>query len=128
VTIRRIPLTFFGMPLGLLGLGDVWVTVADEGGAAHVVGFVLLLLAAVVWIIVSLAYLRAAVTLRSLVDDLRDPVAAPFASLVVIVPMVLGAEGLYPLNHPVGRAAGRLPHAHRPPWWVVYWSVDVPTC
>lgn len=105
MTIRRIPLTFFGMPLGLVGLGDVWVTAADEGSAPHVVGSVLFMLAALVWIIVSLAYLRAAVTLRSLLDDLRDPVAAPFASLVVIVPMVLGAEGLYPLNHPVGRAA-----------------------
>jgi tellurite resistance protein len=105
VTIRRIPLTFFSMPFGLVGLGDVWVTVADEGGAPHVVGSVLFLLAALVWILVSLAYLRAAVTTRSLLDDLRDPVAAPFASLVVIVPMVLGAEGLYPLTHLVGRAA-----------------------
>lgn len=105
VTIRRVPLHFFVMPFGLLGLGDVWVTVADEGGAPHVVSSVLFMLAALVWIIVSLAFLRAAVTMRSLLDDLRDPVDAPFASLVVIVPMVLGGEGLYPLNHLVGRAA-----------------------
>jgi tellurite resistance protein len=38
-----------------------------------------------------------------LVRDLTDPIAAPFASLAVITPMLLAAEGLYPHAPGAGR-------------------------
>jgi tellurite resistance protein len=38
----------------------------------------------------------------SLAKELADPIAAPFASLAVITPMLAAADALYPLNHTVG--------------------------
>ena len=53
-----------------------------------------------VWLIVLAGYLRYALSGPSaLLRDLLDPAAAPFASLIVITPMLLAAEGLY-LPHP----------------------------
>jgi tellurite resistance protein len=37
-----------------------------------------------------------------LADELVDPIAAPFASLAIIVPMLASADALYPLNHTAG--------------------------
>jgi tellurite resistance protein len=49
-------------------------------------------------------YLRYVLSDRTaLVRDLTDPVAAPFASLAVITPMLLAAEGLYPHAPGAGR-------------------------
>jgi tellurite resistance protein len=58
----------------------------------------------VAWLIVLVGYLRYILSDRSaLVRDLLDPVAAPFASLAVITPMLLAAEGLYPHAPGAGR-------------------------
>ena len=49
-------------------------------------------------------YLRYAVVTASLMRDLVDPVAAPFAALATVTPMLLAAEGLYPHAPSAGRA------------------------
>ncbi|MDH6589929.1 tellurite resistance protein [Streptomyces sp. SAI-133] len=93
---RPIPLNFFGMPFGLLGVASTWLTAANYQRAPRAVGEALLLLAAAVWLLITIAYFARAVRLRSLVKDLTDPVAGPFASLCLITPMVIAAYGLYP--------------------------------
>jgi tellurite resistance protein len=90
MTAARVPLIFFGMPFGLAGLGVTWLTMADFGRVPQAVGDILLAAAAVAWLFVLVGYLRYILSVRSaLVRDLLDPVAAPFASLALITPMLL---------------------------------------
>lgn len=97
MTVARVPLNFFGMPFGLASLGVTWLTMADYGRVPQAVDDILLAAAAVAWLIVLAGYLRYILSVRSaLVRDLLDPVAAPFASLALITPMLLAADGLYP--------------------------------
>jgi tellurite resistance protein len=105
VTAARIPLNFFGMPFGLAGIGVTWLTMADFDRVPQAVGDILLAVAAVAWLIVLAGYLRYIVSdgRSALVRDLLDPVAAPFASLALITPMLLAAEGLYPHAPGTGR-------------------------
>jgi tellurite resistance protein len=77
---------------------------ADYGRVPQAVGDILLAAAAVAWLIVLAGYLRYILSVRSaLVRDLLDPVAAPFASLALITPMLLAANGLYPHAPGAGR-------------------------
>ncbi|MBL0885281.1 hypothetical protein [Myceligenerans indicum] len=103
MTARSIPLNLFGIPFGLTGLAGAWLAVAHQGHAWPGVGAILLLLAALTWLLVTGSYLRYALAARSIVSDLVDPVRAPFASLFTIVPMVLAADGLYPRAPTAGR-------------------------
>jgi tellurite resistance protein len=93
----KIPLNFFGIPFGLSGLGEFWAFVARFHDAPRAVSDVILLVSAATWLLVVLAYLSHVVnepaTFRT---DLLDPVAAPFASLAVITPILLSAVGLFP--------------------------------
>lgn len=100
----RIPLNFFGMPFGLAGLAGTWLTMGEHGSVPVAVGNTLLGLAAVVWTVLVLAYLRHLSTERGAIKrDLFDPVAAPFASLILITPMLLAAEGVFPHAEQTGR-------------------------
>jgi tellurite resistance protein len=104
MTAARVPLTFFGMPFGLAGLGVTWLTMADYGRVPQAVGDILLAAAAVAWLVVLAGYLHYILSVRSaLVRDLLDPVAAPFASLALITPMLLAANGLHPHAPGAGR-------------------------
>jgi tellurite resistance protein len=104
MTATRVPLNFFGIPLGLAGLAETWLTMADYGRAPEAPGQVLLAISALVWLTVLGGYLRYVLSDRpALVRDLTDPIAGPFASLAVITPMLLAAGGLYPLAPGAGR-------------------------
>jgi tellurite resistance protein len=95
MTAPRVPLNFFGMPFGLAGLAVTWLTMADDRRAPQAVGDALLAVALVAWLLVLVGYLRYVLSVRSaLVRDLLDPVAAPFASLALITPMLLAVDGV----------------------------------
>jgi tellurite resistance protein len=101
--VRRIPLNFLSIPFGLLGLADCWLAAAAFGLAPIAIGRVLVAVAIIVWVVVGYALLRGmrahGVTLSA---ELEDPIAGPFGSLAVIVPMLAAADGLYPLSHTAG--------------------------
>jgi tellurite resistance protein len=98
-------LNFFGMPFGLAGLGEVWSVAADTGLVPKVVGDALLALAALGWLVVLAAYLRYVGSKRGAFQaDVLDPVAGPFASLAVIVPLLLAELGIAPHAPTAGRA------------------------
>jgi tellurite resistance protein len=102
-TARRIPLNFFSMPFGLLGLADCWLVAASFGLAPVAIGRVLVAVAVIVWVVVGCAQLRGMRAQRiTLGTQLADPIAGPFASLAVIVPMLAAADALYPLSHATG--------------------------
>jgi tellurite resistance protein len=93
------------MPFGLAGLAGCWLAQADDGQAPVAVGDVLLGLSAAVWLVLVSAYLLHARSDHGRVGaDLLDPVASPFASLIVVAPILLGAEGVYPHAATLGRA------------------------
>lgn len=103
MTKRPIPLNLFGIPFGLVGLADAWLTAAGAGRVPRGVGDALLILSAAVWVVVTVAYLNHALRNRALVRDLTDQAAGPFASLCVIVPMVIAANGLHAHAATAGR-------------------------
>ncbi|RLP91274.1 TDT family transporter [Micromonospora sp. CV4] len=99
----RVPPTVFGIPFGLAGLAGSWGVAAGKGNAPTWVGDALLALAAVVWLAATAGYVAYTLSVRrALVADLLDPALAPFASLAVITPMPLAAQGLAP--HHLGAA------------------------
>jgi tellurite resistance protein len=97
-TTTCVPLNLFGIPFGLVGLAGSWQVAAQVAGAPAGVGTALPVLAAAAWVVVTGLYVwrgRPA-------TDLLDPVAAPFASLAVIVPMVLAVQGVHPFAPALG--------------------------
>jgi tellurite resistance protein len=100
----RIPLNFFGMAFGTAGLAGTWATAAHQGMVSSAVGDVLTAVAAVVWVVTLLLYLRYVLSVRgAFAADLLDAVAGPFAALILITPMMLAAQGIAPHAHDLGR-------------------------
>jgi tellurite resistance protein len=101
VTTPKIPLNLFGIPFGLAGLGEAWTALAGERHAPALIGEVIMVVAAAAWLAVVAAYLSHLITAArparvSFSADLLDPIASPFASLALIVPVLLASDGLYP--------------------------------
>jgi tellurite resistance protein len=100
----RVPLNLFGIAFGLLGLADCWLVAATFRLAPVAVGDALTGIATVVWAVTLAAYGWSVVSRPGgVVIDFTDPVAGPFGSLIVIVPMLAAADGLYPYATEVGR-------------------------
>ena len=102
---RLIPLTFFGIPFGLLGLADSWLVAASFGLAPVAIGRVLVAIAVLAWVVVGSAHLRGIASSPrqlSFGAELADPVAGPFVALVVLTPMLAAADALYPYSHTAG--------------------------
>jgi tellurite resistance protein len=93
----KIPLNFFGIPFGLAGLGEAWEMSAHQHHSPELIAEIILTISALAWLAVLGAYLRhLAADPAVLGRDLLDPIAAPFASLALITPMLLASAGLYP--------------------------------
>lgn len=104
MSVRRVPLNLFAIPFGIAGLGGTWLAVASFGRAPAGIGDGLLVASAAVWLVLLAAYLRyVGRDVSRVVQDLTDPVLAPFAALPVIVPMLIAADGVYPHAHSTGR-------------------------
>jgi tellurite resistance protein len=103
MTARKIPPNTFGIPFGIAGLAGCWLT-RSATGATHDIGNALLILAAALWLVITLAYTAYAVGHRgTIAADLRDRVAGPFMALALIAPMLLAAEGLHPQAATAGK-------------------------
>jgi tellurite resistance protein len=95
--VQRIPPGFFGMPLGLSGLAALWAYAGTSFGGPAAVGDVLGILAAAVWIGLTVAYLRQGP--RRILADARDTIAGPFLAAPVMSAYVLAA-GVLELHAP----------------------------
>jgi len=108
MTTPKIPLGLLGVPFGLAGLAEAWTALGSERHAPVLVGEVILLISAASWLAVVAAYLSHQVTSApprwaTVRGDLLDPIAAPFASLAFIVPILLASDGLFPHAAASGR-------------------------
>jgi tellurite resistance protein len=61
MTQKLIPASFFGMVLGLSGLGQAWRIAAQLWQLPHLIGECLLLLAGLVWAVLLLGYIWQAI-------------------------------------------------------------------
>lgn len=96
----RVSPNFFAMSFGLAGLAEVWRAAEAPLGTSSLIPDAINVLAAVVWILLGVGYLRQG--RRRLLADLRDPVMAPFVSVLVITGMLL-ASALSAFAFGVGR-------------------------
>lgn len=85
----RIPPNFFGISFGLAGLAEVWHAAEAPLGTSSVFSDALNVLAAVVWLLLTVGYLAQGP--RRLIADLRNPMLAPFVSVSAITGMLLAA-------------------------------------
>ncbi|GGK00172.1 dicarboxylate transporter/tellurite-resistance protein TehA [Streptomyces camponoticapitis] len=101
---EKIPLNIFSIPFGLAGLAGCWVTASEQNHVPVWVGNMILIITAIVWLLAVAAYLRYALSGPGrLMADLTDNIAGPFASLAVITPMLLAAQGLFPYAPTAGK-------------------------
>jgi tellurite resistance protein len=99
--VVQIPPNTASVAFGLAGLSGVWRAAAALISVPIAVANVILIIAAVVWLLQAFGYLAQGP--RTVVRDWQDPVLSPFLALIVITPMLLGAG----LSH-VALAAGRV--------------------
>ncbi|MBV8997608.1 MAG: hypothetical protein JO304_01015, partial [Solirubrobacterales bacterium] len=87
----------FSIPFGITGLATAWAYAAHRGLATPIVCDVLCLIAAMAWLAVLSAFLRAVSWRpRAATGDLADPVLGPFGSIALIVPLLLTVDALLP--------------------------------
>src|SRR5919206_5246239 len=84
-----VPATFFGMVLGLGGLGNGWRAAARVWGAPAFVGEALSLAAALVWLVWMALYVLKWATSRELaLAEFRHPIQAFFIALVPVATLI----------------------------------------
>jgi tellurite resistance protein len=80
----------FGISFSLSGVAQAWTTATDLMGVPAWPSDVLWVLAAAVWLVSVAGYLWRVIAGRRLRAEFVNPTFAPFLSLAVIVPMLLG--------------------------------------
>jgi tellurite resistance protein len=102
--LSAAPPNFFAIPFGLAGLAVVWRAMDAYHGAPRIIGDLLFLAAALVWLVLLYGMvLRARGGLKAFFALISDPVLSPFCSLPPIVGMLL-AIGLEPHAEGVAKA------------------------
>lgn len=90
-----VPAAFFGIVLGLAGLGGIWRSAARLWGMPPVIGEIVMLAAALVWLAVAVLYgakwLRAADAARA---EAGHPVQCCFIGLAGLATMLVGLGAL----------------------------------
>jgi tellurite resistance protein len=93
MAVARIPPNFFGIAFGLSGLAAAWLYASTAFGAPAAVGNTVAVLAAAIWVLLTLAYLRQGP--GRILADTRDAALGPFLAVPVLAALVLG-EALAP--------------------------------
>jgi len=84
-----VPATFFGMVLGLGGLGNGWRAAARVWGAPASIGEILSLVAALVWLVWMILYILKWATSRDeALAEFRHPIQAFFTALVPVATLI----------------------------------------
>ena len=86
----RVAANLFGIPLGLCGLAQCWTTASNLDIARRWPADILWALAAVVWAVIAIAYVRSHHRSADLAEDLADPKFGPFVPVSTIALMLIG--------------------------------------
>ncbi|ALB64889.1 Tellurite resistance protein TehA [Cronobacter condimenti 1330] len=99
-TVLNLPAGYYGMVLGIIGMGLAWRYASTIWPVSPVIGNSLVLLAMVVWLLLSMAFIYRAVTFwQSVAAELRHPVQSSFISLFPATTMLV-AIGMTPWCRP----------------------------
>ena len=95
-TLHRVPASFFGMVLGVFGLGSAWRYGASIGLVPHWVGEAGVLAGCAVWVVLAAIYAyRVATAWDGVVAECRNPATFSFVSLLP-AGAILVSVGLHP--------------------------------
>ncbi len=97
--IAHVPASLFGIVLGLAGLGNAWRIAHRVWGLPSSVGEVLLLVAAITWLLLlSLFALKWLLFRTEAISELEHPVQSTYVSLIGIATNLI-AIGIHPYTH-----------------------------
>jgi tellurite resistance protein len=100
----QMPASFFGMVLGLVGLGNCWRSASQLWGAPGWVGEIIMLIAVLTWALLLLAYTGKWIWARpEAVAEFHHPIQCCFIGLVPVSTMLI-ALAVAPYSHTVGQA------------------------
>lgn len=90
MTRSPLPASFFGMVLGLSGLGQAWRIAAKLWGTPAIVGEILLLIAALVWATLLIGYLLQALRHPTVVrNEFQHPVQGSTPALLAVSTLLI---------------------------------------
>jgi tellurite resistance protein len=90
-----VPASYFGIVLGLAGLGGAWRHAAQAWGLPSLPGEVLMLIAAIMWSLVSALYAVKWIYAReAALQELEHPVQCCFVGLIGVATMLVSIAGL----------------------------------
>jgi len=88
---KIIPASFFGMILGLVGLGNVWRVGAKMWGLPHAVGEVIMAVAVFIWVLLVVSYVAKWITVPDEARaELAHPVLCCFVGLAPVSTALIG--------------------------------------
>ena len=94
--VLNLPAGYFGMVLGIIGMGFAWRYASTILPVSRIVGDGLVVTATVIWALLVLAFIGRAVRFpHSVVQEMRHPVASSFVSLFPATTMLV-AIGFVP--------------------------------
>jgi tellurite resistance protein len=93
--LGAVPASYFGIVLGLAGLGGAWRHAAQVWSLPSLPGEVLMLIAAIVWLLVSALYAAKWIFAReAALQELEHPVQCCFVGLIGVATMLVSLAGL----------------------------------
>jgi tellurite resistance protein len=99
--VPRVPAAFFGIVLGLGGLGSAWRVAHRVWGLPAAVGDALMLVAAIVWAVLVALYIGKWIYARAeALGELSHPVQCCFVGLIGVTTILIGGAAL-PYSYPV---------------------------
>lgn len=98
--VLNLPAGYFGMVLGIIGMGFAWRYASTIWPVTHRVGDGLVMLATLIWALLALAFLTRLLRFpHSVIAEIRHPVMSSFVSLFPATTMLL-AIGFVPWYRP----------------------------
>ena len=99
--VLNLPAGYFGMVLGIIGMGFAWRYASTIWPVSRTIGDGLVIVATLVWALLALAFISRAVRFpHSVLQEMRHPVASSFVSLFPATTMLV-AIGFVPWYRPL---------------------------
>lgn len=91
---RRVPLGWFGVPLGIVGLAGGWAAAQADLGAPSWPAEILYALGTLLWAVLSVAYVVTALRAerRTFRQDREHPLTGPFSAYIPLIAILLAAH------------------------------------
>lgn len=94
--VLNLPAGYFGIVLGTIGMGFAWRYASQIWGISHWPGDIMVILAMIIWALLTLAFLSRLVRFpHSVMAEVRHPVMSSFVSLFPATTMLV-AIGFVP--------------------------------